>query len=181
MTLPMTLALALALPSAASPTTAATAQADCTTTWGSLVKRQAPRVTGQVSDVRSGRHRCFDRLVIDLGEGGRRPGFRVQYVDTVRADGSGAAVPLRGGARLQVVVTAPAYDDQGQATYQPGDPRELVDVTGYDTFRQVAWAGTFEGTTTVGLGVRARLPMRAFTLAGPDGGHRVVVDVAHRW
>ena len=31
------------------------------------------------------------------------------------------------------------------------------------------------------LGVRARLPMRVLVLDGPDGGHRVVVDVAHRW
>jgi hypothetical protein len=49
-------------------------------------------------------------------------------------------------------------------------------VTGYQTFRQVAWAGTHHGTTSIGLGVRARLPFRVFTL--PD---RIVVDVAHRW
>ena len=47
--------------------------------------------------------------------------------------------------------------------------------------RQVAWAGSFEGQTTIGLGVRARLPMRAFVLNGPGDGLRVVVDVAHRW
>jgi hypothetical protein len=52
----------------------------------------------------------------------------------------------------------------------------LVNVTGFSTFRQVAWAGSFEGQTTVGLGVRARLPFRVFTLPG-----RVVVDVAHVW
>jgi hypothetical protein len=56
-----------------------------------------------------------------------------------------------------------------------------VNVTGYSTFRQVAWAGTFEGQTTVGLGVRARLPFRVFTLAGPGSGSRLVIDVAHRW
>jgi hypothetical protein len=53
---------------------------------------------------------------------------------------------------------------------------ELVDVTGFQTFRQVAWAGSFEGTTSVGLGVRARLPFRVITLAD-----RIVVDVAHFW
>ncbi|CAA9344713.1 MAG: hypothetical protein AVDCRST_MAG24-1462 [uncultured Nocardioidaceae bacterium] len=160
---------------------AATAASDCRTAWGSLVERQAPRATGEVTGVRSGRHRCFDRLVIDVGAGEARPGFRVEYVDTVRKDGSGAEVALRGGARLSVVVVAPAYDEQGRATYQPADRRELVDVTGYDTFRQVAWAGTFEGRTTVGLGVRARLPMRAFTLTDAEGASRVVVDVAHSW
>lgn len=32
-----------------------------------------------------------------------------------------------------------------------------------------------------GLGVRARLPFRAFTLPGPGNGTRLVIDVAHRW
>ncbi|ADG76293.1 hypothetical protein Cfla_3416 [Cellulomonas flavigena DSM 20109] len=32
-----------------------------------------------------------------------------------------------------------------------------------------------------GLGVRARLPFRAFVLAGPGSGSRLVVDVAHQW
>jgi ABC-2 type transport system ATP-binding protein len=36
---------------------------------------------------------------------------------------------------------------------------------------------------TIGLGVRARLPFRAFTVPGPAGSRivRVVVDVAHLW
>ena len=33
----------------------------------------------------------------------------------------------------------------------------------------------------LGLGVRARLPMRAFVLDGPGDGTRLVIDVAHRW
>jgi hypothetical protein len=45
----------------------------------------------------------------------------------------------------------------------------------------VGWAGSFEGQTTLGLGVRARLPFRAFVLPGPGSGSRLVVDVAHRW
>jgi hypothetical protein len=49
------------------------------------------------------------------------------------------------------------------------------------TFRQVVFDGTFEGQTQIGLGVRARLPFRVFTLAGPGGGSRLVIDVAHRW
>ena len=57
-------------------------------------------------------------------------------------------------------------------------------MTGYRTFRQVAWAGSFEGSTTVALGVRARLPFRVFVLPGvaqSDFGPRLVIDVAHRW
>ncbi len=100
----------------------------------------------------------------------------MRYVDDVYEDGSGRLVPLRGGAKLQVVVFSPAYDDAGNPTYTFANRAELVNVTGYSTFRQVAWAGSFEGATTVGLGVRARLPFRVFTLPG-----RVVLDVAHQW
>ena len=95
--------------------------------------------------------------------------------------GSGTPIPLRGGARLAVVVLVPAYDSAGQPTYRPVNVKELTNVTGYRTFRQVAWAGSFEGRTTVGLGVRARLPFRVFTLAGPGDGSRLVIDVAHTW
>lgn len=62
-----------------------------------------------------------------------------------------------------------------------GDGVDVVDVDGYRTFRQVAYAGSFEGQTTLGLGVRARLPFRVFLLDGPGDGSRMVVDVAHRW
>ena len=136
----------------------------------------APNLTG----VRTGRHDCYDRLVLDL-RGGSSAGFHVSYVDAVYTDASGALVPLRGGARLQIVVHASSYDVNGQRTYTPANPSELANVAGYQTFRQVAYAGSFEGQTTLGLGVRARLPVRAFVLAGPGDGSRLVVDVAHFW
>ena len=99
----------------------------------------------------------------------------------VLADGSGATVPLRGGAFLQIVVAATIVDEYGHSSYTAPNPSEAVDVTGWRTFRQVAQAGAFEGQVTVGLGVRARLPFRVFTLDGPGNGSRLVVDVAHQW
>ena len=54
-------------------------------------------------------------------------------------------------------------------------------MSGYRTLRQVAWAGSFEGQTSLGVGVRARLPFRVTVLDGPGTGSRVVLDVAHRW
>lgn len=57
-------------------------------------------------------------------------------------------------------------------------------MTGFRTFRQVAWAGTFDGESTVGLGIRARLPYRVILIVGPSWNgedRRLVVDVAHRW
>jgi hypothetical protein len=179
---PLVLVLAMSLAPAAATAPQATAASACEAHWGSLVKQRAVHTGKQVTNVRSGRHRCFDRLVVDVNDTGKgRPGYHVRYVKKVRHDGSGVRVPLRGGARLRMIVNAPAYDDSGRATYTPADRRELVDVSGFRTFRQVAWAGTFEGQTTIGIGVRARLPMRVFILNSPGGGHRVVLDVAHRW
>ena len=150
-------------------------------TWGSTPEsgRAAPRADRTVTGVRSGRHACFDRLVVDLTSSA--PAYLVRYVGRVTEDGSGRVIPVRGGARLQVTVFAPAYDGAGHLTYLPANPRELTGVAGYRTFRQVAWAGTFEGYTNLGLGVRARLPFRVLQVAGPGGGSRLVVDVAHTW
>jgi hypothetical protein len=152
----------------------------CGLTWGSLMKTEGPMTGAAVTNVRTGQHYCFDRLVVDLGSG-PAAGYSVRYVGQVIQDGSGKVVPTRGGARLQIVVKAPAYDDNGHSTYTPADQNELSNVSGYQTFRQVVWAGSFEGQTTMGLGVRARLPFRVFTLDGPDSGHRLVIDVAHYW
>jgi hypothetical protein len=127
-----------------------------------------------VTDLRAGEQACYDRLVFDVT--GAVDGYWVSYVDQITADPSGEVIPVRGGARLAITVQAPSYDHDGNLTYDPADRDELVDVADHDTFRQAVWSGSWEGTTSIGLGVRARLPFRVFTLPG-----RVVVDVAHFW
>ena len=58
----------------------------------------------------------------------------------------------------------------------------MPSVAGFATFREVKWAGSFEGYTTIALGVRGRLPHRVFTLYDPSTNRsRLVVDVAHHW
>jgi hypothetical protein len=52
---------------------------------------------------------------------------------------------------------------------------------GFRTFRDVVYGGTYEGYSSIGLGVRARLPFRVFKLDGPGTGSRLVIDVAHQW
>ena len=152
----------------------------CGLTWGSTAEADPGTSAGvAVTGVRAGQHACFDRLVVDL-RGRPLGGFDVRYVPVVHEDGSGSPVPVAGGAALQVVVHAPAYDDAGRPTLRVADERAVVPVTGFGTLRQVAWAGSFEGSTTLAVGTRARLPFRAFVLPGADGD-RLVVDVAHRW
>jgi hypothetical protein len=159
---------------------AASAGPGCGITWGSLEKAAPQYTQATVEDVRAGRHDCYDRLVVDLGHGART-GYLVRYVAPFRQDFSGEPIPLRGAADLEVIVNAPSYDDDLNPTWDPPDHLEAVNVTGFATFRQVVDAVSWEGQTQIGLGVRARLPFRAFVLAGPGASSRLVVDVAHTW
>lgn len=168
--LPLILLLALTgVVVAAVPADAAA----CATGWGSTPEVVASMGTGEVDAVRVGRDVCWDRLVIDVD--GPVGGYRAEYVEQVTADGSGAVVPTPGGSRLQLVVHHPAQS-LGVDVGQP-----VVAVAGFSTLRSVVYAGSFEGMTTFGVGTRARLPFRVFTLAGPGGHARMVLDVAHRW
>lgn len=169
---------ALGLGLALAPWAVPAAQgASCSVNWGTGVANSSTMTRQLVSNVRSGRHTCFDRLVVDL-KGNTPTGYQVRYVNRVYHEGSGQPVPLRGAADLEIVVRAPAYDARGQGTYSPANPKELANVSKFRTFRQVAWAGSFEGQTTLGLGVRTRLPFRVFRI---DDGvtSRLVIDVAH--
>ncbi|MFB7086929.1 hypothetical protein [Streptomyces sp. NPDC056296] len=152
----------------------------CPTGWGSRDKTRVAGTTTPVTDVRTGRHACFDRMVVDVpGADAGRLGYFVRYVDRLHQDGSGRPIAVGGGAVLEVRVAAPAYrPETGAATYpgRTGRPLPDVDLTGYRTFRDTRFAGSFEGETQIGLGVRARLPFRVLALDG-----RVVVDVAHSW
>lgn len=179
----LVLAVTAAATAAVAPAPAQAAAPFCGITWGSTAKVATAPDAETVEGVRAGRHACFDRLVVDLaGQDATFGSYDVRYVDQVREDGSGRAVPVRGAADLQVVLGAPAYDQHGNPTFDPAKDSEVVDVSGYSTFRQVAWAGSYEGSTTIALGVRARLPFRVFTLAGTAStSPRLVIDVAHRW
>jgi hypothetical protein len=162
-----------------APGPASAATSYCGLAWGSLAKTAPDLSTASVTNVRTGQHYCFDRMVVDLN--GPVKGYTVRYVPDIVQDGSGFTIPVQGRARLQVTVNAPSYDQNGNVTYNPAAKAELSNVAGYQTFRQVVYAGSFEGYTSVGLGVRARLPFRVLTLDGPGPGSRLVVDVAHFW
>ncbi|MDT9699900.1 hypothetical protein [Streptomyces sp. P17] len=168
-----------ALPAATA--SAATAQTTaCPTGWGSLPKVRSTATATPVENIRTGRHACYDRMVVDLpGAGKAGLGYSVRYVKQLYQDGSGRPIPVGGGAVLEVRVAAPAYDPETGAPTYPGRvsrPLPGVDLTGYRTFRDTRFAGSFEGETLVGLGVRVRLPFRVQVLTD-----RIVLDVAHNW
>ncbi|HWM36761.1 MAG TPA: hypothetical protein VNS49_06550 [Streptomyces sp.] len=167
--------------STGATTTSKSAAATCGVTWGSLPKAGDGPGTRPLTNVRTGRHECYDRMVLDIrGDLPADPAaYHVRYVEKFYQDGSGHHIKIGGGAILEIVATAPSYDPE---THQPtyagkgGKPLPGVNLTGYKTFRDARFGASYEGTTQLGLGVRARLPFRAFPL-----GDRLVIDVAHSW
>jgi hypothetical protein len=164
------LALTVALGFVATPTPASAR--GCSVTWGSTAKTAGPSTNpgSPVQNVRTGGHPCYDRFVVDLG--GPASGFAVRYVNRYRAEGSGDVIRLPGGGKLEIIIRAPG---QGYGA-TVGQKLPGVTVAGYETFRSTRFGGSFEGITSFGLGVRARLPFRVMKV-----GNRVVVDVAHHW
>lgn len=152
--------------------TGTAAAAACPTGWGSLPEDNPVMGTGEVDTIRTGSHDCFDRVVIDID--GPAGGWRAEYVSQVTADGSGFVVPTPGAAKIQFIVRHPWYSG-------PANGVSVANVAGFHTLRSVVAAGSFEGQTTFGVGVRARLPFRVFALPGPGGHSRIVLDVARRW
>jgi hypothetical protein len=169
----------LALTGAAVAVPAAATEGYCGLGWGSSAKSAPALGQAPVLSSRTGRDACWDRVVFELD--GPAAGYAVSFVDEVVQDGSGATLPVPGGARLQVQLHHPAYDVTGTATYPHRVGERVADVAGYPTLRSVVYGGSFEGYTTFGVGVRARLPFRVFTLDGPGGHSRIVLDVARRW
>lgn len=170
--------LVAAPPAGAAPGAPAASEAYCGITWGSLAKSAGPstRPHSPLTNIRTGEHTCFDRMVVDVSR--LAPGYRVRYVTHVYTVAQGVLLPLGGGARLEIVLRAPDHDTQGGVTYPVTTGARLpgVDLTGYRTFRNARYGGSFEGVTIVGLALRARLPFRVFKL-----DHRLVIDVAHQW
>jgi hypothetical protein len=161
----------------------ATAGTSCAKGWGSLPEAKNGTVGSTIRAVRTGRHACFDRIVFDVWN--NAPAYSVQYVADVFDSETGLIpVPLRGGATLEVVMLVNREGQNGREIYDPPNKAELANLTGYRTFRQVAFAGFGYERAHFGLGVRARLPFRTFTLPPESGSgysSRLVVDVAHSW
>lgn len=151
--------------------------AECAETqdWATKETQADPVSTDALHQVRAGKHDCYDRVVLDI-DGPADVGYLVGYVPVVTSDGSGAPVPVDGDAALQVIVRAPAQDAS-----KNGDYFYTADqLAGWSSLRAVRFAGSFEGQSTLALGVRQKLPFRVFTqLEEKDKTQRLVIDIAH--
>ena len=118
-----------------------------------------------MSNVRARALPCYDRLVVDVA--GDVGGYTVAYCRYVVQDRLRVRDPdPRRHAALQITVNDPAYDANYQPDVQPGQPARAAQRVGLPHVPAGRVRGLFEGYTTVGLGVRARLPFRVFTLDG---------------
>ncbi len=168
--------VAATLGSVGAATAVAATTPYCGITWGSLPKANQVMSPAALTDVRTGRHDCFDRVVFDFQ--GAATGYRVQYADHVFSQGKGDELSIAGGAKLDVVLFENDYNiDTGAVTYHP----QAANLSGYRTLRDLVYGGSFGGYPPSGVGVRAHLPFRVFTLPVTAGHSRIVIDVAHQW
>jgi hypothetical protein len=152
--------------------------------WGTGLQLRAASSNAPVYLVRAGQHECSDRVVFHLN-GPDPTGYSVRYVNLVREDGSGRPVPVAGAAALQVIINAPALGQDshgyvGKVLAQPrADFYTPAQLAGWSSLREVRYAGSFEGQTTIAVGVRARVPFRVFTVLDSSGDYRsVVLEIA---
>jgi len=125
-----------------------------------------------VVGVRTAAHEGFDRVTIELA--GSSPGYRAAWRTTPpRHCASGAAVPMAGGAWLEVRLDpAQAHDAQGRATLETR-PQAQPGLTAVQALQMTC---DFEGVVSWALGAPRALPFRVMPLTDPP---RVVVDVGH--
>lgn len=137
---------------------------------------------------RVGRHSCYDRVVFDINsprhaELPETVGFTARYVLVVTADPSGEPVPVAGHAVLEVTIKAPIYgtDDQGHQPWRtaPRVGQSLITpsrISDSGSLAAVAFAGSFEGQTTLAIGVRDRRPFRIW-VSTDQGYQHVILDI----
>jgi predicted small secreted protein len=124
-----------------------------------------------VTDIRTGRHDGYDRVVFELGGTGT-PGWDVAYVDQPASQGSGDPVDVAGNAALQVTITGAGYPyDTGVEEFSGPKP---LPGSGTKTVTEVVFDATFEGTTVAFVGTTAKAPFRVYALSNPT---RVVLEV----
>ncbi|MCU1454461.1 MAG: hypothetical protein JWN46_2607 [Acidimicrobiales bacterium] len=165
-------ALALFSTVAMAPTQGTTAPA-CRTPWGTMPKARPGMGRGLIVAQRGSPTRCYDRLIVQLSSQ-RGAGYDARYVARLTQEGTGRTIAVRGRAIVRLTILAPARAGIGVIG------TDLFPVRGFQTFREVTYAGTSRGRSTYGIGVPRGLPFRVLVMRGPAGTSLIVLDVAHQ-
>ncbi len=124
------------------------------------------------TDIRTGGHECFERVVLELGGSGELPGFQVQYeADPILDSPSGEPVEVAGEATLVLSVGAWMPDIEGNG-YQ--GPREFV-PTNVVNIKELQQIENFEGQNAWAIGLDRQRDFTVSTLTEP---FRIVIDIA---
>lgn len=127
-----------------------------------------------VTAVRVARQDGYDRVVVELdGRHAGQPGWRVEYVDDPRRDGSGEPVDVEGEATLVVRIAGVGYPFDTGVEEEPTAPAVPGDL---EVVREVEVGSVFEGYFEGYVGTARKAPFRVFRLADPA---RVVIDLLH--
>ena len=127
-----------------------------------------------VTRVRVARQDGFDRVVYELaGAADGAPGWRVEYTDDPRSDGSGDPVDVDGAATLAVVITGVGLPFDTGVEESSDDPDLPGDL---EVVEDVVLDAQFEGQFASFIGLSAEQAFTVRRLASPP---RVVVDIAH--
>jgi hypothetical protein len=140
-------------------------------TLGILEQRSPAAGVALLTDVRSARHRGFDRVVFEFAAE-TPPGFHAEYVDRpVRKCGSGEPTPVAGDAWLEVrFEPANAHTASGAPTIADRDQQLALGVV-----KELEQTCDFEAHVTWVIGVSRPNKYRVLTLKKPA---RIVLDVA---
>lgn len=143
--------------------------------WTDDPQEQAPVASDEpqeITDVRTGLHEDFDRVVLDLTGDEPVLGWFVGPVDEAVEDPTGFALDVEGETFLQLGVRGIDWTTESPQRYD-GDP---VAGAGTEVLTEVVFGGLFEGQQQVVLGLREETDYRIFSLSDPA---RIVVDVRH--
>lgn len=129
---------------------------------------------GPILGVRTSTGTCFDTIefeIATLDQPG--PGFTLSYVPTLSYDPTGDPMQLFGLGHLQLTIYAP-IDVPTWKNY------EFRAGSEYGSLRHIKFAGSFEGVTTFGIGVREKLPFLVmYSNESTNGNGKVIVYLAH--
>ena len=123
------------------------------------------------ADIRTGRHDCYERVVVELLGGTNFPGWSIGYVnDPVSLGESGETVFIQGAATLRLRMGMWMQSMEGDG-YQ--GEIQLFPTT-VDHIVELRLVENWEGVSVWAIGLDQQYPFKVFVLHSPE---RLVIDV----